>query len=720
MCSLPWTLLVFAHVLLLLTSIRFVEQTPKSLSEYMVPEVREALQASNTLPKPVGVGLDVEVDTCAGRSVSDMRIASPRPAPNWPSTHGQVEGGEALVLEPNCVPKKEEEREAVSNSEASGTWQHSEASERLLSASMATLEDEASEVQEEGGGSKVGDVSFESTQLSTAPSSAVLDEALGAEEVRRAERVEIPGPEEGATERGRESTAPGVDTPLVEEDTLNSGETLVEEEETGRVIFSDESQMCSPCPSVSAPADVDGAGSEKHVEAAATPRAHEDVVCSVEEAVPATPVAMSLHAVAVVMLQCAVRGWMARRNARTLVLDNFAQATPARVFRLCQSVNQRIQDRQHEHALQSQEAQQQHMDAGKEHQEQQEQELQQQTRRQRRRAAMRLQRQQKEQQSALGESLPTVSPDSMAPVATTQADEQGSSPDLEAGGAEAAAPAVPQASAAAPIVATPEAALAKGRGSASSASTLEPPRTDAGASASSQGLHSPTRSSVGTQASRKRDIEMRLLLRTPQEVQSQLAPRCLFPTSPLLSGAAINRRLSLSGKKTKKQKPVDEIATQIQAEIESEPLDVPTSVQAHSQASADAHEQTCTERTQTPVKVECGAQTDAHRPGSRTEAPHTPAEKRSFMSFILSDAPSLGVRRLRQRCAVLQNRRCCMRTARRETDSLRGIGCLSWRSGSHSSSPWMLKESRKERLPDSRTWSNSGTEIPVRHDVQGG
>ena len=82
---------------------------------------------------------------------------------------------------------------------------------------------------------------------------------------------------------------------------------------------------------------------------------------------------------------------------------------------------------------------------------------------------------------------------------------------------------------------------------------------------------------------------MRLLLRTPQEVQSQLAPRCLFPTSPLLSGAAINRRLSLSGKKTKKQKPVDEIATQIQAEIESEPLDVPTSVQAHSQASADAH-----------------------------------------------------------------------------------------------------------------------------------
>ena len=190
--------------------------------------------------------------------------------------------------------------------------------------------------------------------------------------------------------------------------------------------------------------------------------------------------------------------------------------------------------------------------------------------------------------------MPSGFPDPGALAATAHEKSQ----DLESGAA--AASAAQESSAASPIVETPGV----------------------------RSVQSSTQTSVGAQASRKRDLEMRLLLCTPQEVKSQLAPRCLFPTSPLVSGAAVNRRLSLSGKKTKTRKRADKVAAEVQPEIKSEALDAPSL--ADTQMSTEAHRQT---RTPTSVQeeclAECGVQTDAHRPGSHVEAPHTPAEKRS-------------------------------------------------------------------------------------------
>ena len=632
-------------------------QTPQSLSEYIVSELRAALQGGRALPKAVTVGLDVELDTCAGMSLGDVHVTSLKSESERPSAQAEVEGGEALALESSCVLEKEEEEEAeeeaeeeeehtLSGSEASATWQHSQHTERLLLASVATMEYARSPVREEGGGSTdiivyssqldtsrlvSSDVSVDSSQLPTAPSAVLAGGALEANEareegghVRRTSPVdenveeglssdaETPLVEDDTLDSGEtileeeegprassDAESPPVEdvhrrstvdaeTPLVDDDTLDSGETLLEDEEPGRVIFSDGSETCSPCPSVSDPVDVDAVITGTQVEGAGNPCAQEVEVRTElveEKADPATHVAKPEWAIlfVVVTLQCAVRGWRARKTARTMVLDNFAQATPARVFRVCQGVQQQIQDRQRENTLQLQDAQQQDEEPVLEQEQEQEQESlpfppasvsggqrqqqhQQQSRRHRRRAAVRLQRQQKEQQLELGESLPSGSPDAGAPAAT--AHEKGCQ-ELEAGAA-----------------------------------------------------------SLGAQASRKRDVEMRLLLCTPQEVKSQLAPRCLFPTSPLISGAAVNRRLSLSGKKTKTRKHADQVAAEVQPEIKSESLDAPSL--ADTQMSTETHRQTS---TPTPVKeewlAECGVQTDAHRPGSHVEAPHTPAEKRS-------------------------------------------------------------------------------------------
>jgi len=625
-------------------------QTPQSLSEYIVSELRAALQGGRALPKAVTVGLDVELDTCAGMSLGDVHVTSLKSESEWPSAQAEVEGGEAPALESICVLEKEEEEEeeeeehTLSGSEASATWQHSQQSKRLLSASVATMEYARSHVREEVGGSTgiivyssqldssrlvSSDVSVDSCQLPTAPSAVLAGGGLRADEAREeggdvrrevdekkeegsSMDAEIPLVQDDTLDSGEtlledeegpraspDSETPPVEdvrrrsfvdaeTPRVEDDTLDSGETLLEDEEPGRVIFSDGSETCSPCPSVSDPVDVDAVITGTQVEGAGNPCAQEVEVRTElveEKADPATHVAKPEWAIlfVVVTLQCAVRGWRARKTARTMVLDNFAQATPARVFRVCQGVQQQIQDRQRENTLQLQDAQQQDEEPVLEQEQEQEQESlpfppasvsggqrqqqhQQQSRRHRRRAAVRLQRQQKEQQLELGESLPSGSPDAGAPAAT--AHEKGCQ-ELEAGPA-----------------------------------------------------------SLGAQASRKRDVEMRLLLCTPQEVKSQLAPRCLFPTSPLISGAAVNRRLSLSGKKTKTRKHADQVAAEVQPEIKSESLDAPSL--ADTKMSTEAHRQT---RTPTPVKeewlAECGVQTDAHRPGSHVEAPHTPAEKRS-------------------------------------------------------------------------------------------
>jgi hypothetical protein len=661
-------------------------QTPQSLSEYIVSEVRAALEGCRALPKAVTVGLDVELDTCAGTSLGDVHVTSLKSESERPSAQAEVEGGEALALESSCVREKEEEEEAeeeeeeeeehtLSGSEASATWQHSQHTERLLLASVATMEYARSPVREEGGGSTdiivyssqldtsrlvSSDVSVDSSQLPTAPAAVLAGGALEANEareegghVRRISPVdeneeeglstdaETPLVEDDTLDSGEtileeeegprassDAESPPVEdvhrrstvdaeTPLVDDDTLDSGETLLEDEEPGRVIFSDGSETCSPCPSVSDPADVDAAITGTQVEGEGNPCAQEvEVRTEVvqEEADPATHVAKSKCAIllVVVTLQCAVRGWRARKIARTMVLDNFAHATPARVFRVCQGVQQQIQNRQRENTSQLQDAQQQDEDPGLDQEQEQEQEglapppasvsggqqqqqQQQQSRRHRRRAAVRLQRQQKEQQQDMGESFPFGSPDAGAPAATAH---ENSCQELVAGAA--AASAAREASAASPIVETPGV----------------------------DSLQSSTQASVGAQASRKRDLEMRLLRCTPQEVKSQLAPRCLFPTSPLISGAAVNRRLSLSGKKTKTRKHADQVASVVQPEIKSESLDAPSL--ADTQMSTETHRQTS---TPTPVKeewlAECGVQTDAHRPGSHVEAPHTPAEKRS-------------------------------------------------------------------------------------------
>jgi len=80
-----------------------------------------------------------------------------------------------------------------------------------------------------------------------------------------------------------------------------------------------------------------------------------------------------------------------------------------------------------------------------------------------------------------------------------------------------------------------------------SASTLAPAPTESDSSAA--------KGSVGTQASSKRHYERRLLLNSLHEAKSQLVPRCLFPTSPLVApGAGVSRRLCLSGNKFKSAK----------------------------------------------------------------------------------------------------------------------------------------------------------------------
>jgi hypothetical protein len=640
-------------------------QTPQSLSEYIVSEVRAALQGGRALPKAVTVGLDVELDTCAETSLGDVHVASLKSESHWSSAQAEVEGGEALALESICVLEKEEEEEeehTVSGSEASATWQHSQHSERLLSASVATVEDVRSDVRKEGGGctdvivwsSQLDSARLvsrvDSSQLSTASSAALAEGPLGADEAREERgdvRLEVDEKEDqgASTDAGTplaeddtldsgetllEEEEPGrvilsdlqastdaetlrvedvcrrssvdAETPIAEDASLDSGETLLEEEEPGRVIFSDGSETCSPCPSVSDPADVDSAISGTQVEEAENPCVQEEEVRTEEEeeADPATPAAKPECAIpfVVVTLQCAIRAWRARKIARTLVLDNFSQAAPARVFRLCQGVQQHIQDPQRENTSHLQFAQQQDEEPGGQQQQQQ-------SRRHRRRAAVRLQRQQKEQMLEMGESLPSGSPDAGALAATTH---EKSCQELEAGAA--AASAAQEASAASPIVEKPGV----------------------------HSLQSSTQASVGAQASRKRDLEMRLLLSTPQEVKSQLAPRCLFPTSPLVSGAAVNRRLSLSGKKTKTRKHADQVAAEVQPEIQSEPLDAP--LLADTQMSTEAHRQT------TPVKeewlAECGVQTDAHIPGSHIEAPHTPAEKRSVHHATFAPGAASG------------------------------------------------------------------------------
>ena len=122
--------------------------------------------------------------------------------------------------------------------------------------------------------------------------------------------------------------------------------------------------------------DVDAVITGKQVEGAGNPCAQEVEVRTElveEKADPATHVAKRIAILfEVVTLQCAVRGWRARKTARTMVLDNFAQATPARVFRVCQGVQHQIQDRQCETTLQLQDAQQQDEDPVLEHDQEQE------------------------------------------------------------------------------------------------------------------------------------------------------------------------------------------------------------------------------------------------------------------------------------------------------------------------------------------------------------
>ena len=517
----------------------------------------------------------------------------------------------AEALQGEALEEDKEETQTLSCSEAAGRADELQASESMLTVSVAAAELDASGRWKQGACGAVGegrgscDESLVSGRsLGHEGDEEANDEAAARLAWKRARR------EAEASEEAEKA--------FMQDDSLDEGETLQEEEEEGRIIFSEDSHNTSADLSEPHGASV-GAKDSGHF----MPRTRKASEGEAEIAMGFTPAVVQQVAAelaAALTLQCAVRGWIARRRTRTVVLENFAQATPDRVFRLLKDAQEQLVHRQREH----------HADMPQQHVHHHDQ-----RRQQRRRAAVQLQKHQsKVEQHNWDPMLPAsldmqeVSASGVgnasapaAHVAVHGDDSDGAATYMK----ESDAVPIPSPAAAASHMAASSPASVASHMSVTSGSTLAATRTDATGSVSSCGCHSSVRESMGAQASRKRDLEMRLLRNPPQEVKSQLAPRCLFPTSPLVGSAAVNRRLCLSSKKTRPRKWEQFAAV---GEADGTGVEMGSSAEAQTVDKSPHGE---AEVIHTPAKVECAAQTDSARIGSHSEAPHTPAEKRLSM-----------------------------------------------------------------------------------------
>ena len=144
----------------------------------------------------------------------------------------------------------------------------------------------------------------------------------------------------------------------------------------------------------------------------------------------------------------------------------------------------------------------------------------------------------------------------------------------------------------------------------------------------------------------RRDLDMRLAGNSQHRVHEQLAPRCLFPTSPLeVGGTGVNRRLFLSSKKNKKRKQEEDRArVNLDGVQLADKRPSPSQTDVQSTFCEEAivgdppRAQTCIEESLSPARAEVAAQTDqAHSPASapyrHAQAPHTPADHNRLSSL---------------------------------------------------------------------------------------
>ena len=427
------------------------------------------------------------------------------------------------------------------------------------------------------------DVSADSSVLLTVPS-LVLDETDG---LAASEQSSIAAM---LTDKLSEGDAGEM---IGEEETLDDGETLQEEEEEGQVVFSDDSETT----------EVLGArcGDGFELDVSATGAADMDAsVLRDEPAVQVSPVEVQ----ALVKIQRAVRAWWARRHLRGRLALSHAFPEPDRVQHNRAHVHDELPSLQH-----------QEQEVGRREK-----------RRQRRSVAVQLQKHKHD--------APDPAPQS---VSTSLGTPSGVGQDAAGAGRPSAA--------AHDDVDTPlrdhiptSCYGSSAPHSGASGSTLAPAQTPA---LESSALASALRMSVGTQASRKREFEMRLLLDTPQEINSQLAPRCLFPTSPLDrgGGSSVNRRLCLSSKKGKAQSKQHYAGARNVVTCNATP-----SVAEQMSKPGKSVEECSNEWS---AKAEAAAQTDPPQEGAtHTEAPHTPAEKRlSILERRLAQLESIDAER---------------------------------------------------------------------------